>query len=376
MICQAVHITFDCEKGMVSSFARSWEIIPINIFKEEIRMPIPFLVGLGAAAVGLLSIGGHESAKETNQKAQAIVNEAQTIFSEAKSSLETSQKATEAALLKLGTAKKDILDSSMAQFCKAYERVKDVQIKDSTGLNELSKFVIDGPGVLEVRKITNIYSQSIESGVAGAATGSLIALAASGTLPLVASTLSTAGSALAIGEVGVALGLTSSALSFAAAFTPLSAIAAPVMLFSAISADRKADENLEKAKAARSEARSKAEKMKTSQVLCDAITKRSDMLNDLLQKLNKMFTTCVQIMDRITARKAGAGGHVSSYMLTEDEVKLIAVTRSLAGAIKAIIDSPILTKDGSLCADSQALYEDTSRQLPSFSEKVSEVTRV
>ena len=48
-------------------------------------MPLPFILGAaGAAIAGAVGIGGHLSAKETNEKAQKRSNEAQRIYNEEK----------------------------------------------------------------------------------------------------------------------------------------------------------------------------------------------------------------------------------------------------------------------------------------------------
>jgi len=241
-------------------------------------MPIPWLlVGLGAAALGL---GGHADAKETNEKAQRISEEAQQMYNSAKNSLEIAQSNTEKALLNLGYKKKNILDSSMHQFVDSFEKIKHIQLKESVGIHEVSKFSIDSQAIVEVRKMTDIYSSTIKSGATGAAAGAIVALAASGSLPIVTGSLATAGSILMTGEIGLAAGLAGSALSFGAAMTPLSAIAAPVVLFTGISASIKADENLEKARTMYAEAELAVEQMETSKTLCNAIAKRSEMFEE------------------------------------------------------------------------------------------------
>lgn len=118
-------------------------------------MPIPFLLaGLGVAA-GVLGAGGHLSAKETNENAQRISQEAQDLYNNAKESLEQAQNKTEKELLKLGTVKKHTLDTSMNQFLNAFEKVKDIQFIESTGINEISKFTIDQQEAIELRKKQN-----------------------------------------------------------------------------------------------------------------------------------------------------------------------------------------------------------------------------
>lgn len=108
--------------------------------------------------------------------------------------------------------------------------------------------------------MTDVYSSCFASSATGVAAGAAVALAASGALPIITGELSLAGSALAAGEISAAVGFAGSALSFGAAMTPLAAVAAPVMLFTGISASMKADENLEKANTMYAEAEVAVEK--------------------------------------------------------------------------------------------------------------------
>lgn len=101
-------------------------------------MPIPFIIAGVAATAGIVGLGGHISAKETNEEAEATSKEAQKLYDEAKESLEQEQKKTEQVLAKLGYAKKNVLETSMKKFLNAYEKIKDIEFKKSNNLNELS----------------------------------------------------------------------------------------------------------------------------------------------------------------------------------------------------------------------------------------------
>lgn len=343
-------------------------------------MPIPFLLaGLGLAA-GAIGIGGHIEAKDTNEKAQRISREAQELYEEAQESLENSQEETKNALLELGISKKDILEGSVSQFLQAYERIKNIKLNDSVGINEISKFEIDQEEVLQLREMSGIYQSVISSGIAGAATGSLIALAASGTLPFlvggVTGGLTVAGSCLAVGELGLAAGTAGSALlgglTTGIALTPFAAVAAPVVFFTGISSSIKADENLEKAQTMYAEAEAAAEKMMISERMCDAIGERAEMFNDLLEELDGMFLECVQSLDNMTKEKIAVYGknRIDAKVFTREELKLVAVTRALAGAVKAVIDIPILNEEGTLSNKSEIFYCDTIESLSDFASEV------
>lgn len=338
-------------------------------------MPIPILLaGLGVAA-GALGAGGHLSAKETNERAQKISQDAQNLYNSAKHSLEQEQNRTEQALLQLGYAKKNILDTSMRQFVGSYDKIKHIQVTESIGINEISNFMIDQQDVIEIRRMADIYSGSIASGATGAAAGAVVALAASGSLSVVTGGLAAAGSVLAAGEVGAAAGIAGSALSFGAAMTPLAAVAAPVILFTGISASIKADENLEKANAMYAEAKAASEKMKVSETLCGAITDKSEMFYGLLGNLNGMFSECSALLAGIVKKKEGRvfKKKLMSENFTEEELRLIAVTRALAGAVKSVIDMPVLSKEGTIATESENVYSQTMEKLPDFGREVRKV---
>lgn len=339
-------------------------------------MPIPFIIAGVAAAAGIAGIGGHISAKETNEKAEAISQEAQKLYNDAKESLEQEQKKTEQVLAKLGYAKKDVLETSMKKFLNAYEKIKNIEFKNSNHLNELSKFSIDSEGAIEIRELTNIYAASFASGITGAATGTVVTLAASGALPIVTGQLTLAGSAFAAGHVGLAGGLASSALSFGAAFTPFAAIAVPALFFTGMSASKKADENLEKANTMYAEAEAASEKMKVSETLCKAVVQKSNTFYELLEYLNnKMFSECSELSAGVINKKLSTirGRKITSEDFTQDEQKLISVTRSLAGTIKTVIDTPILSEKGTISEKCETTYQETVRYLPQYMEKVREI---
>ena len=337
-------------------------------------MPIPFLVA-GAVAAGVLGIGGHISAKETNERAESISRDAKRMYDDAKESLETAQENTEGALLKLGYSKKDILASSMKKFVQNYAKVQEVSVRRSIGLNELSNFTIDKQEVLQMQKMSDIYSDTLASGATGAAAGAIVALAASGELVVVTDCLGIAGTALAAGELSAAAGIAGSALSFGAAMTPLGAIAAPVLLFTGISASMKADENLEKAQTMHAQAEEAVEKMKVSETLCVAIADRAEMFDEVLSNLNVLFAECTEKLDQLIRKKERRLHHkkLTSADFSENDLRLLAVTGALAGAVKSVIDTPILTKEGTISKESQETYDAVALGLPEFEQEVSAV---
>ena len=323
----------------------------------------------------MAGIGGHLEAKETNEKAQQIADDAKSLYDDAKYDLEWAKERAESSLLNLGETKRNVLENSVKQFKNAYERVKHIQFKSSLDFYEVEKFSINNQQALELCRMSDIYQDTLSSGAAGWAAGALIALAANGALPLVTGTLSLAGSLATIGEFGMAAGMLGSAFSLGAAFTPFSAIAAPVLLFTAFSANATADENLHKARTMYAKAETAVEEMRVAQTLCEGIEERADMLDDLLSDLDGMFSRCTAIMDVVTRKKVAAvrGRAVRAEDFTRDELKLLAVTRALAGAVKQVMDVPLLTQDGDLTEQSEDVYYEVREGLPAFNEQFEEV---
>lgn len=333
-------------------------------------MPIPFLLGAIGAVSAVVGIGGHLSAKGTNERAQQIADEAQQIYNEGKRNLEETKRSTENSLMRLGYKKKEVLETSMKQFMIAYERVKGIQSEFKSDVDEISKFAIDENGILEIQQMNDIYENTASSAAAGAATGAVIALAASGALPVVASTLGTAGSALIAGEFGAAASIAGSAFSFGAAMTPLAAIAAPVIAFTGISSSIKADENLSKATQMHAQAEVAVEEMKTSCVKCAAIGKRADMYDDLLDNVNYYFSTCAGMMDRITRKKQGffRKKKIRSGDIDANERAVLSAAFSLAGTVQAILATPILGPDGEITQESENI-DDISGEIDIMKEQ-------
>lgn len=176
-------------------------------------MPVPaILAGLAAAGAAALGVGAQMSAKEKNELAQKIADESKKLYDNSKLSLEKAQGTAETSLLNLGNLKKQVLETSVKQFLTVYERIKNIELSESVGFDEIKNFTFEKQDVLQLREMSNIYQTALSSGTAGAATGAIIALAASGYLPFVTNTLSIAGAALSAGEIGMAASLAGSAL--------------------------------------------------------------------------------------------------------------------------------------------------------------------
>ena len=299
-------------------------------------MPLPFLVWAAAAAVGGLGAVGHAVARDDQKEAERIAQRAKDTYESAKKSLETCMENMNQSLLSLGRSKKNVYDTSMTKFIRNYERIQNIPNKNFPGMDELRNFRITPEDMIQLRRMSSIYEGSLAAGAGAGTAAGLMALAANGSL-------TTVGGALMTGSIGTALtGIGSLAAS------PFAVVAAPVMFFTALSASFKADENKEKARLMLAEANEKAEKMKTNETLCRAIGERADMFDTLLVRLDGMFSQCAGKLEDLVFRKAGYdfSRKIQGYELNDSEINLCFATASLAKAVMSVLNTPILTKDG------------------------------
>lgn len=310
-------------------------------------MPLPFLaiLGLGAVVVGA---GAHIDASDKNAEARRLIEDAREMFDDEKNTLERAQDRTKRAIGSLAEAKRDVLATTIMQFLDSWRKVKsNAQLRSYIGLNELSKFKVDLPMILRMQKMADVSSASLKGAAAGAAVGAVGTFALGGALTLAAA--------------------------------PIAALLAPVALFSGISASMTADENLDKAKEVRAEARAKVEKMRTSRYICDSITERCEMFDELLEQLNGMLAPCCALMTGvINAKKGGLLGRIfgKAKEFTEQELKLLSVTRALAGAVQSVIATPILDANGKLTDNSEDVADKIEDDLPALTAQVREVRSV
>ncbi len=326
-------------------------------------MPLPFLVWAAVAATAGLGAVGHAVARDDQKEAESIARRAKNTYESAKSSLESATKNAEGQLESLGRSKKEIYDTSIKKFMRSFERIHDIPNKNFPGMDELRNFRITPSDMIQLREMGSLYDGALVTGVSAGTAAGFAALAANGSL-------TTVGGALMAGNIGTALsGISSLAAS------PLAVVAAPVMFFTALSASFKADENKEKARLMLADAESKAEKMKTDETFCRAVGERAEMFRGLLETLDMMFAPCVQRLENMVQRKAGydLGRKIHGYELSNDEVKLCAVTGGIAKAVKSVLDVPILSDSRKIHPQVDSTITNVCNNLPALTDSFRKV---
>jgi len=356
-------------------------------------MPLPLIPIIIAAGAGALGIGKGIKAAVDNNDANDYNRWANNTLSKAKDSLEVSRKASNKALETLGGKKLFVLDKSISRFIASFEKLKDVQLEDSTGMDELNKFRLDKQSVTELKELSGYASSILGGTAAGALGGALAGFGAYGGVHLLATsgvlfghavfgaaaanaTLAfLGGGSLAAGGLGMAGGM--------AVLGGL--VAGPALAIMGFIVGAKASENLDNAKSNYAEAQKIAEELRTAAILCNGIRRRSYMFYRLLIRLDVLFTPLVYNMEMIIAKKGNerqrswigrlfSKRNISNQQpltidwnkLNNNDKHIIAAAAAIAKAIKTVLDTPILTEDGKLTEESAQIAEEIKPVLEAY----------
>ena len=325
-------------------------------------MPLPLLfIGI-AAVTGALGIGKSvkaavdtNTANKTNQKANEIVDQA-------KNRINVARKQSGSSLEALGRKKLNVLNYSMNNFIKTFEKLKNVDFRQSVCLNELSKFQIDSQSMSELKELGG-FATSIIGGIGGGALGGALtafgaysaagSFAAASTGTAIASLSGAAatnatlaffgGGSLAAGGLGMAGGT----------MVLGGLVAGPALAIMGLIVGAKASKAKDEAYSNLAQARKYSEEMNAAVDLCRAIAKRADMFRELLTKLERYFDMAIkQMQDAIIEH----GNDFRSF--SQQQKESVAASASLAKAIKSVLDTPILSKEGNLTSQSQRLLKE------------------
>lgn len=329
-------------------------------------MPIPFLfigIGVGSAALG---IGKSIKAGKDQKEANATNEEAKDIIEKATKLANLSRTASGKAITDLGQLKISILDNSMKSFIASFEKLHNVELTNSVGMDELGEFKIDNQSMEELKEMSTMASSLLGGAASGAALGAITAFGAYGgamtfgacattgtaiaSLSGAAATNATlaflGGGALSVGGLGVAGGT--------AVLGGL--VAGPALAVMGFIVGAKARANKDAAYTNLAKAREYKEEMKTVRTLCNGIRMRATMFERLLIKLNTIFEPLIYSLDQVISE---GGTNYSKY--TPEQKATVGACLSLAGTIKAVLDTPILTEDGKLTEESTTILSSTQK---------------
>lgn len=323
---------------------------------------VPVVIIVASCIAG--TIGATASAKATvNQSRASAMNKNSNLrIEEAAKALDVVRIQCENSLEALGKEKIYVLNRDLTAFLNSFEQIKNVDFQNSLGLEELNKFAQDRIEFTEMRQMTNYAASVVGSLGSGAVGGALAALgaynaagafatASTGTaiasLHGAAATNATlawfGGGSIASGGMGIAGG--SAVLG--------GVVAGAAILVMGVILGATAGANLEHAKSNAMESDETIQQFCVGIEQCIAIRRRTDMFYTVLARFDSLFRPMIERMERIIGEE---GTDYSQYCF--ESKKAIAEAASMAVTIKSIIDTPILTEDGSLTEVSEDRLEE------------------
>ena len=301
------------------------------------------------------------------KKANKINKTAKELIHEATEYIDAQRLACGRSLGQLGEEKLFVLNSSITEFLETFTKIKNVDFRESEGLNELQKLHFDKQNFEELQEMVNFAGSIATGAIAGTAGGALIAFGAYGA----AQALATASTGTAIASLSGAAAtnatlaffgggsLTGGGLGIAGGSALLGGtIAGPALLAFGFIVGAVAKKNLEKAFINHNEALQIAEQLSTGGLQCEAIRRRTYMLYNLLARLDSYFIPLIYKMEDILKAE---GDDYRQY--TKESRKVVASCTSIAITIKSVLDTPLLTDDGLLTAASEEIVTSTKESL-------------
>ena len=324
-------------------------------------MPIPFILGAIAIGTAAAGVGAGVKGIMNNNEANDINSLANTTIDTAKEKLDKARNATFYSLEALGREKIYVFDVTIKRFIESFEKLKNVDISDSVGIDEINKLKFDKAYFNELKECSLQVTSMLAGGIGGVGAGALAAFGAySATMTFAAASTGTAiaslsgvaatnatlaflgGGSLAAGGLGMAGGM-------AVLGGLVAGPALAVMGFVALGASSK---KLDDAYSNLAEAGKISEELETLRVATNAIRRRAQMFERLLIRVDSLYSEAIDNLEEVINE---FGTDYGSY--SEDAKKVVASNIKLTQTIKAILDTPILTDDGSISEESTKLLE-------------------
>lgn len=320
-------------------------------------MPLPLLFIGAAAATGAFGVGKTVKAGIDTVNANNINKSANGIVEDSTKLLNAQRLACGNSLSHLGSEKLFVLNTSMTQFLDTFTQIKNVDFRETEGLDELHRLHVDKKEFIEMKTMVNFAGSLAKGAIAGTAGGALTAFGAYGA----AQTLACASTGTAIAALhGVAAtnatlaffgggSLAAGGLGMAGGTMVLGGlVAGPALMVMGFVAGSTARKNLEKAYTNKAEALQIASQLNTASLQCETIRRRTYMFYNLLARLDTYFFPLIYKMEDIVKNE---GDNYRSY--SDSSRKTIASCASVAVSVKSVLDTPLLTDDGLLTDESE-----------------------
>lgn len=326
-------------------------------------MPVPFILGGLAVAAGAFGVKKGMKAKKDMDEAKELNEDAQYLAKKAEDRIEKARINAAKSIENLGRTKIEILSSSMKMFVKTFSRIKNVNFKDSIGMEELRDFTPDSVEFSNLENASFKASDVASGGLGRVAAGSLMAAGTYGAISGVGFLGAAASTGTAIAGLsgaaatnatlawlgGGALGTSATAFGMAGGMAVLGGlVAGPALAIGGAFMASKAKEALYNAEENYDKARAFDQQSKNIDTELAAISKRSEQIQDILNRLDKYFIMSNEVMLDVVC---DVGTNWKNY--NNEQKKAVGACAQLAKTIKIILDTSLLGESGKLTRASE-----------------------
>ena len=327
---------------------------------------IPVIIGTASLAAGGYGVKKAVDASNKKKEAEQTEEKASDIIKRAKKSLKHARKVTKNHLEELGNCKLNICAVTLKHFVKLFEQIKSIEFQKSSGMKEVSRFHLDKKDFTQLKNTTKTASDVISGSLSGTVAGGAIAFgaysvvgtlgsASTGTaiagLHGAAATNATlawfGGGAIKAGGLGIAGGCSILGVSVAGAAL---AVVGSVM-------DAKAKKRLNVARMNLAKAEELEEEIDVIITACRGVTQQADLLKKVLVYLEAFLFPQLRDLEQVIEKEGK-----DYQMYSKDAKEIVAATVATVLAVKALLDTPMLAKDGSLTKESNQILKEVCEQ--------------
>ena len=324
-------------------------------------MPLPLipLIGIGAALLaGGYGIKKGIAAYSDNEAADELNEEAQELLRKAEQRLKRDRRSCKKQMEELGRFKFCVWDRQLGRFVSLFEQIRGV---DVTGAVAMDGTEWSSEELGEMKKLSGYAAEVVAGGFAAVSSGALVGMASYGgammfasastgtaisSLAGVAATNATlawfGGGSLAIGGLGMAGGL---AVLGGIVTGPVLAVGGLVMA-------TKAREKLANARSNYALATEQEGEMDAARAVVKAIHEFAKQIQEVIAGLDARMTP---ILDNLELAIARNGTDFSRYPESAQQAVYLAV--QFAQCLKALLEAPILTKQGAVIKKQRKVLE-------------------
>lgn len=332
-------------------------------------MVIPLLpaVFLGVSvATGTSGVKKSIKAGIDHENAELLNENSNTRVMHAAECLGVERDLCEEMLEKLGSEKVSVLSLSMKRFVETFGQIKNIDFKDSVGLDELRRLSVDKHELKSMENSVHFAVNVAKSTGAGLMGGALVAFGAfsAGALLGKASTGTAIASLSGVAAKNATLAffgggsMASGGLGMAGGRVVLGGmVVGPALWVMGTILSNKEGKNYEIALANAAEADQTCEQLRLAGTQCEMIRRRGSLLYATLARLDARFLPLVFELERVVSTE---GVDYSTYSRASKET--VAKAAALAVSVKAVIDTPLLDDDGNLTESSKLLLEAEMRK--------------